>query len=339
MKKTDVIIVGAGPAGSMCGYLLQKAGIPNIVIDHATFPRDKLCGGGLTPKCWKLLDELIPGLNYNYNRITKIKFSIDNSRKCEFETETELRLVKRKDFDHLLLNTYIDAGGQFIKGAFGSYEEQKDGMVVTLKSGEQIACRYLIGADGANSKVRHQLQGGRNKDMLLVMEQYVEKSNENAIEIVMSRKYDVGGYFYRFPNGEFDAVGYGDYSMTPERFLEVLRDQNVPKTKLRGCFIYMKNDYPLNDHVILIGDAGGFANRITCEGIKAAFVTAQHAAEAIKSGRPFREVNAYLFEKMKKEDRFFRYFYSHFNIWLLKQLCNRCPSVLKWIFDRGLRPK
>ncbi len=339
MKKTDVLIVGAGPAGSTCGYLLQKAGIPNIVIDHATFPRDKLCGGGLTPKCWKLLDELIPGLNYNYNRITKIKFAVDNSRKCEFETETELRLVKRKDFDHLLLNTYIDAGGQFQKGAFGSYEEQEDGMIVTLKSGEQIACRYLVGADGANSKVRHQLQGGRDKNMLLVMEQYMEKSADNAIEGAMSRNYDAGGYFYRFPNGEFDAVGYGDYSLTPERFREVLREQNIPETKPRGCFVYMKNDYPLNDHVILIGDAGGFANRITCEGIKAAFITAQHAAEAIKSGRPFREVNAPLFEKMKKEDRFFHYFYSPFNIWLLKQLCNRWPSALKWIFDRGLRPK
>lgn len=338
MKKTDVLIVGAGPAGSMCGYLLQKAGIPNIIIDHASFPRDKLCGGGLTPKCWKLLDELMPGLKYNYNSVTKMKFFVDNSHLCEFETETELRLVRRKEFDYLLLNTYIEAGGAFQKDAFLNYEEKKDELVVTLKSGEQIACRYLVGADGANSHVRQQLKGCRDKDLLLIMEQYVEKSADNAIEGVLSRKYGKGGYFYRFPNGEFDAVGYGDYEMTPERFPEILRERGIPETRMRGCFIKMKNDYPLNDHVILIGDAGGFANRVTYEGIKAAFVTAQHAAEAISSGRPFKEVNAALFEKMKKEDRFFRYFYSHFNLWLLGKLC-KWPSVVKWLFDRALRPK
>ena len=67
LKQVDVVIIGAGPAGSICGYLLQKAGKSCLLVDHATFPRDKLCGGGLTPKCWKLLDELIPGFKYEYN--------------------------------------------------------------------------------------------------------------------------------------------------------------------------------------------------------------------------------------------------------------------------------
>ena len=337
MKTTDVLIVGAGPAGSVCGYLLQKAGIPCMLIDHATFPRDKLCGGGLTPKCWKLLDELIPGFKYEYNSVRRISFAVEDKHACEFETAIELRLVKRKTFDNQLLEVYKSAGGVFSQDAFLRYEETADGLVVTLKSGEQVACRYLVGADGATSGVRRQLTGVRDNG-LLIMEQYVERSPKNMIEVGLSRKYDVNGYFYRFPNGEFDAIGYGDASTTPERFRQILREKNIPETKLRGCYVYLKNDYPLHDRVILIGDAGGFANRVTCEGIKAAFITARHAAEAIKSGRPFREVNGPLFEKMKKEDRFCRYFYKPFNIWLLGQLC-RWPSTLKWIFDRALRPK
>lgn len=46
----QVIIIGAGPSGSTCGYLLKKAGVDCIIIDYATFPREKICGGGLTPK-------------------------------------------------------------------------------------------------------------------------------------------------------------------------------------------------------------------------------------------------------------------------------------------------
>jgi len=154
----------------------------------------------------------------------------------------------------------------------------------------------------------------------------------------LSRKYDIRGYYYRFPNGAFDAVGYGDDSTTPERFRQVLREKNIPESRLRGCYIYLKNDYPLNDHIILIGDAGGFANRVTCEGIKAAFITARNAAEAIRTHRPFREVNAPMFEKMKNEDRFCRFFYLPPCIWLLGQLC-RWPSFLKKHFNRNINPE
>ena len=169
------------------------------------------------------------------------------------------------------------------------------------------------------------------------MEQYVEKSSDNAIEISMSKHYDVNGYFYRFPNKEFDAVGYGDVSMNIEKGKRILREKQIPEGKLRGCYLYLKNDYPLNDRVILIGDAGGFAHRITCEGIRPAIETAVNAAEAIKTGRPFREVNAQIFEKMRKQDKVLRYFYKPFNIRLLGMLC-RWPSVVKWCFDRALRP-
>ncbi len=337
MKKTDVLVIGAGPAGSMCGYLLQKAGIPNIVIDYATFPRDKVCGGGLTPKCWKLLDELMPGLKYDYNPVRKIRLVIEKGGTCEFEAEKEIRLLRRKVFDNILLNTYIESGGQFQKGSFQRYEEKNGEVIVTLKSGEQIACRYLIGADGSNSAIRHQLKGSRDKG-ILVMEQYVEKSPENIIEINIYKKYDFGGYYYRFPNNEFDIIGYGDISMTPDRFREILKDKKIPETHMRGCYIYQENDYPLNDHIILIGDAGGFANRFSREGIKYAFITAQNAVEAINSGHPFKEVNAKIFRKMKVQYRVLKIFYIPIILWLVGKLC-KWPSIVKKIYDKGMRLK
>ena len=336
MKKVDVVIIGAGPAGSVCGYLLKKAGLECVLVDHATFPRDKLCGGGLTPKCWKLLDELIPGIEYEYNSIRKLRLTVDEKHVCDFTTAIELRLVKRKEFDNQLLELYKSIGGEFVKGSFGSYEEQADGLTVTLKSGEQIACRYLVGADGSASTVRHFLSGSRDNGML-ILEQYEPKSPENRIEIGMSTKYDIRGYYYRFPNSEFDAVGYQDDSATPQKFREVLRQKQIAETQLRGCHMYLSNDYPINDRVILIGDAGGFANRVTSEGIKAAFETARNAAEAITTGRPFREVNAGMFAKMQKEERFAQFFFKPSTVRLLGWLCH-VPGAVKWFFDRALRP-
>lgn len=337
MQKTDVLIVGAGPAGSVCGYLLQKAGVSCLLIDHATFPRDKICGGGVTPKGWTLLEKLMPGFKYDYNSIRKIKLIVEDNHHCEFDSALELRLVQRKVFDSLLLEQYLSAGGTFQKDAFLQYEEFDDHLVVTLKSGEKIACRYLVGADGSTSAVRRQLTGERDNGILFV-EQYVEKSSDNAIEISMSKHYDVNGYFYRFPNSSFDAIGYGDETATPDKFRKVLKDMKIPEEKMLGCYIYMKNNYPIHDRVILIGDAGGFANRLTAEGIRPAFETARNAAEAIVSGRPFREVNAEMFEKKDKEERLARFFFKPSTIRLLGWLCH-VPGVIKWCFDRALRPE
>ncbi len=54
--ETEVLIIGGGPAGATCGSLLRQRGVDCLIVDHADFPRDKVCGGGLTPRdgcCWK----------------------------------------------------------------------------------------------------------------------------------------------------------------------------------------------------------------------------------------------------------------------------------------------
>ena len=335
MITTEVLIVGAGPAGSMCGCLLKKAGVDCVLVDHATFPRDKICGGGLTSKCWHLLEHLLPDFHYDFNPVSHVTLDIEGKVHCEFDIAEPIRIVARKVFDHSLLQHYQSLGGAFMKGAFQTVEESPSQLIVTLKSGEQIACRYLVGADGSNSRVRHYLTPNEGY-RILAMEQYVPKSGRNAIDVGLSLSYGQGGYYYRFPGTEFDVVGFGDSETTPEKFRSVMRDKGIPDGKARGAFVYLSNDYPLKDHIILIGDAGGFANRATCEGLYDAFMTARHAAIAISTGRPFREVNAPVFKKMKREEKVARRLFTKTSFWLISWLCHY-PGIVRWIFDTKMR--
>lgn len=332
--QNNVIVVGAGPAGSVCAYLLKQSGVDVTLVDKALFPRDKLCGGGLTPKAYDLLDKIYPDFHYDYNSIRRFRVTVNDKASCVFESERELRIVKRKDFDHELLKRYLQAGGRFLNAGLKTINEHRDGSIaVTLTDGTQLSCDYLVGADGANSRVRSYLSPNQNHKVL-ILEEYLEKQQENAIEIGLSTDYE-GGYYYRFPNNDFDAIGFAAYNASPERFRRILKEKGLPETTLKGAFITVSTDYPLHERIILIGDAGGFCNRLTYEGLFYAFQTAQNAHDAIVSQKPFAEVNALYFRKKKNEQRKARWLYSGFGI-KMSSICCRWPRLVKLVYDKNV---
>lgn len=332
MERTTVLIAGAGPAGSTCGLLLRKQNIDCILVDRAEFPRDKICGGGLSPRSYQLLSRLLPTFRYDYNSVNRLKLLLEGEQIFDLHMDKELRIVKRRQFDAQLLDEYLRSGGQFVNEALTAIEEKEGQVIVTLKSGRQVVCDYLVGADGANSRVRKYLNP-KSDHGLLWMEQYGPKSPDNAIVINVSNYYDQG-YYYTFPNETYDVQGFGDHDTTPQSFREVLNGMGCPDLKAKGAYIPNDIDYPLHDRIILIGDAGGFPNRLTFEGLYYAFLTAKHAAEAISSGRPFAEVNRQVFKNKNKEERYARFFYSQSGLSLLRILCKRFPRIIQWCYNK-----
>jgi flavin-dependent dehydrogenase len=333
---TKVLVVGAGPAGTICAILLQQQGVDCLLVDHATFPRDKVCAGGMTPRAWQLLEQLVPGFTYDFNGVKHITLSLEGIRTCEFDAVQELRIVERKRFDHGLLQHYLSLGGRFMKAALASIEENGVGedIVAVLKSGQRIRCNYIVGADGSNSRVRQHLTG-RTEHGILSVEQYAQRAATNAIDINLSRHYDFGGYFFRFPNPVHDVLGFVDYSTTPEKGRRVMEEQGYAISKMRGQYIYQSLDYPLHDRILLVGDAGGFAHRITYEGIYSAFVTGRNAAQAIVTGKPFREVNRSMMRRTRRDLWVARVFYSQAFFHVLR-LMSHCPRLMKACFDREI---
>lgn len=336
MRTVDVVVMGGGPAGAVCGSLLRRAGQECVVIDHASFPRDKICGGGLTPKAWRLLEQLLPDLKYDYSPVHHMKLQFEQDRACEFDAELELRMTNRRDFDASLIRYYQECGGELLKGSFARYEELPDGKIlVTLKSGQQIACRYLVAADGANSMVRRQMFG-KYEDNVFFIEQYAEQTGDREIFVHFSRDYFLG-CFYKFPGIGRDVWGFHGPETNRENFQRLLMKFGAPTDgRIVGAFIPLKVVESTHEHIMFIGDAGGFPNRITGEGLYDAFKTAYHATRAIVEQKPFSETNKQVFEKMKREDKLFRFSNTPLCPWLFRVIL-RFPRLTKAIFDAKMK--
>ena len=337
--KYEAIIIGAGPAGTACGYLLASRGVKCVVVDRAVFPRDKICGGGLSPRCHRLLHEIFPDLRYEYNPVNRIKLYINGRLRLDFETDEPLRITQRKLFDKQLLDEYLRIGGEFVNDALTDIQETADGIVATLKSGRQLTGRYLVGADGANSRVRKYLAGPQEAKVLCV-EKYMPRTDENVVVGCLSNDYGIG-YAYVFPNLEHNVVGYGNMDASKvnlDHVIEGMEKAGVKLSKsearLKGAFIPMDSNYPLHDRILLIGDAGGFPQRVTCEGIYFVLLTARNAARAILEGIPFRETNAVVFAKKKKEERAVGFFYSRMGLWLLSMGCRWFPGLIARTYNK-----
>ncbi|RMB25242.1 geranylgeranyl reductase family protein [Haloplanus aerogenes] len=301
----DVVVVGGGPGGSTAAYQLQQFGHDVLLIDRETFPRDKLCGGLITYKTLRLLDRVFDESESHLVDEGILNFGADEYA-AYFNDDLVLRdsidvpfyFAKRFEYDEFLHDRAVEAGVDTHLGD-GVSRIDIEGSTVETTDGETFTADYIVGADGASSRIRSQLAdeglvdtSGWRKNLAIAAEAYVPR---DAIDVDIDYPmlhFGVldWGYGWVFPNTDRLLVGVGGLNAKNDRgFRRILDDYfdllgfDYDPDTVKGHPIPFGNylDRPAHGNVLLVGDAAGTVDAITGEGIFYAQRSGELAAWAI----------------------------------------------------------
>lgn len=299
----DVIVVGAGPSGSIAAYVAARLGLRVLVIDRFRFPRIKPCGGGLTQKSVALLKGLGIELSGVVRDVCR-KVAIINSAGSFLLTDNEpiISVVSRDEFDNYLLTKALEAGANYVVDRVVGVEVRND-YVNAIGMDNAYVGKYLIGADGANSIVAKQLGNDvrRGTAMAFMTVARGNGLNDNGLNdlCVIDMTRVKWGYSWVFPrgDGEYDvgigSIRWGNYR---EPLIKYVHDVGLQESEIRGHPIPIRTrDRIASKRVVLVGDAAGLADPTSGEGIFYAMYSGALAALALKhSSNPTEFMSNYL---------------------------------------------
>ncbi len=159
MERFDVVVAGAGPAGSAVASHLARGGARVLLVDKARFPRDKPCGGGLTGRAVRALPGPVDPVVEHV--VDRFELRLRYGRRFERRgAEPMILMTQRRRLDAYLAEQAAAAGADFRDGcAVGAIEPETDGVAVTV-AGARVHADVLVGADGANGLVARSVGRG-----------------------------------------------------------------------------------------------------------------------------------------------------------------------------------
>lgn len=288
MKYSEVIIVGAGPAGSSCAYELKKAGVDCIILEKEKFPRTKICAGWITPDVVKKLGGLkdYPHKILNFN---KMHVHVFGKKKT---IEVKQYSIRRKEFDDYLLKK--SKAEVYTHNVISI--SKKDGFYII---DDKFKCKYLVGAGGTFCPVYRTFfkkMNPRNpKLMITAMEEEFKYNMDNKDCHLWFFDNKLKGYSWFVPKAEgYVNVGIGGQFLDKKdnikdqwnHFERKLKSQGLIKNhdfKPRGHLYYLRHD-PVKTKVgnaYLVGDSLGVSTIDLGEGIGPSIKTGMLCAKAI----------------------------------------------------------
>lgn len=297
MDSCDVLIIGGGPAGSSCAWALRRSGLDVAVLDKQKFPRDKVCGGWITPEVLKALE--IDPAEYSLARvlqpITSFRVGCIGAPPIEADYGSPVSYgIRRCEFDDYLLRR---SGARLLLGnPLTRIRRSGDGWIAN----GNIAARVLVGAGGHFCPVAR-LVGRKADNEPAVVAQEIEFRMDSrqlagcGVRPDTPELYfcpDMKGYGWCFRKGDILNVGLGraDPHGLPAHvasFLRFLKNNgsiyfDVPP--LQG-HAYLLNGTSTRQVVgeafLLIGDSAGLAYPHSGEGIRPAVESGLLAAKII----------------------------------------------------------
>ena len=299
VDRADVVIIGAGPAGSLAAFRLARAGARVALID-GSHPREKPCGGGVTGRALALVADVVDAAGLPSCRIRSARFvDTPTGRSVAVPLEGDALIVaSRAEFDGRLLDAARQAGADLVAARAQDVTRDSGTFVVRTSAG-RVTAPLLIGADGVNSLVRRRLARPFARAELSIATGFFAHG-ATSDEVVIELAADPPGYLWSFPRPGHLAVGIcaqadegptaGGLRARTARWIhglgladgERLSPYSWPIPSLSAAaFGSLAVSGP---GWFLTGDAAGLVDPITREGIYFALRSGELAAQAALSG-------------------------------------------------------
>jgi geranylgeranyl reductase family protein len=317
----DVLVVGAGPAGSSAAYHLARHGVDVLMVDKAVFPREKVCGDGLTPRGVAALQRMDVDLSdAGFTRVDGLRsYGLDDvvvelpwPRRRAFPDFGVVRT--RLEFDNLLAEHAVKAGARFQQGTEAVATISEGGWVTGANLSEdgatrEVRARFVVAADGASSRLggRHGVIRDPARPLGIAARRYYRTSRpeQRVLETWLNLPDEqsggvMAGYGWIFPLGDGVVnVGAGvlnSYTRFQEtsarKVMELFLRSLPPGFELDEAHAIgpvlsgpipmgINRQPPAVPGMLLVGDAGGVTNPFNGEGIAYALETGELAAQVI----------------------------------------------------------
>ena len=290
----DVIVVGAGPAGSTTARECAETGMSVLLLDKAEFPRDKPCGGGVTKRASDLLPfDISPVVE---RTISSVRFNCRHHRCVTRESDRVLvYATQRRNLDAFLVDR-AQAGGVKLRERTHVREVslERDHVSVGTSDGT-FQGRALVAADGCKSQTARLAGLRTNFGDLIAIEGniYFERDipTEWKSTIGLHLGWLKGGYGWIFPKANHLNIGVAGWKYNGPKLRESLArlarfygyDPEAVE-HIKGCPVPLRNlDSPVErGRVLVVGDAAGLVDPISAEGIHSAIWSGMAAARSLK---------------------------------------------------------
>lgn len=320
-ERHDLLVIGGGPGGAAAAYWAARAGLDTVVVEKFPFPRDKVCGDGLTPRAVHQLREMGLGDWLSTHHPNEGLRTRAHGMTLELPWPEHSRfpstgyVVRRTELDEVVTRHAVAAGATLFDGTEATEPILVNGLVrgavvVDKASGErrELHARFVVLADGANSRIGRALGATRDKSypMGLAIRGYYPSIRhddhwiESALDVRDRNGNAMPGYGWVFPLGDGTVnVGIGllstfrDYrsANTNHMMDEWVRtapdfwglDPDAAIDPPKGGRLPMAGSInpKVGPNWVAIGDAAGFINPFNGEGIDYAYETGRLAAELI----------------------------------------------------------